>query len=389
MSLKICFLSFAHVFYDTRILHKECRSLAEAGFEVVHIAPDQDPNHNHTIHGVQIELYTQRSGLLGRLIKFIDLYLRAIHLDADCYHCNEIESWIVGLLIKLFHQDKRIIFDVHEHYPSRFDEPHIPKGLGLIGKPIIHLLFRVLPKWTDYIIFAKRSVVSDFRGIKDKHDFIFNYGPLWLSSRLSKDVAPIIRQETGKGNKVAIHIGGFSRARGWPQLLKSLTMMKYCHLEIFCFGYVHEGEDELMADAQNLGVAHRIHLKQPIPYEQMFDYLLCADIGLMLYQPGIQNHVFAFPMKMYDYMLAGLPVIGPDFAIEVEPVVRQEKCGLLVNTADSRQIAESLDWLCEYSDLAKEMGKRGKQAIIDRYNWENEAKKLIEIYTKFNAPYIG
>lgn len=384
MSLKICFLSFTHVFYDNRILYKECRSLAEAGFKVVHIAPDRDPNHNHPIHGVQIELYPQRNGILGRLIKFIDLYRRAIHLDADCYHCNEIESWIVGLLIKLFHRDKRIIFDVHEHYPSRFDEPHMPKGLGLIGKPIVHLLFRVLPRWTDYIIFAKRSVVSDFRGIEGKHNFIFNYGPLWLSSRLSKDITPIIRQELRK-SKVAIHIGGFSRTRGWPQLLKSLTMMEYRHLEIVCFGHVHEGEDELMAEAQYLGVAHRIHLKQRIPYEQMFDYLRCADIGLMLYQPGIQNHIFAFPMKMYDYMLAGLPVIGPDFAIEVEPVVRQEKCGLLVNTGDSKKIAEALDWLCAHPDLAMQMGQRGREAVIRQYNWEKEAAKLIKIYSEIGS----
>lgn len=384
MSLKICFLSFTHDFFDTRILHKECRSLVKAGFEVVHIAPDTNLNHNHMTHGVQIELYPQRNGILGRLIKFIDLYRRAVHLDADCYHCNEIESWIVGLLIKLFHQSKRIIFDVHEHYPSRFDEPHIPKGLGLIGKPIVHLLFRVLPRWTDYIIFAKRSVVSDFRSIEDKHSFIFNYGPLWLNSRLLSDVAPIIRKELEKG-KVAIQIGEFTRTRGWPQILKALTMMEYRYLEIFCFGPIREGEDELMAEAQRHGVAHRIHLKPLIPYEQMFDYLLCADIGVMLYQPDIQNHIFAFPMKMYDYMLAGLPVIGPDFAIEVEPVVRQEQCGLLVNTADPGQIAEALDWLCENPNLSREMGQRGRQAVIRQYNWEMEAVKLIKIYSEIGS----
>ena len=388
MPLKICFLSFTHVFYDTRILHKECRSLVEAGFEVLHIAPDRDPNHNHLTHSVQIELYPQRHGILGRLIKLVDLYRRAIHLDSDCYHCNEIESWIVGLLIKLFHQDKRIIFDVHEHYPSRFDEPHIPKGIGIIGKPVVHLLFRVLPRWTDYIIFAKYSIKADFRGIENKHSFIFNYSPIWLNSRLSEDISPTIRQDLGKG-KVAIHIGGFSRARGWAQLLKALTLMKYHQLEIFCFGEVQEGEKVLLTEAKRLGVDYRIHLRKPIPYEQMFDYLLCADIGLMLYQPGIKNHIFAFPMKMYDYMLSGLPFIGPDFAIEVEPVVHQEKCGLLVNTADPEQIAEALDWLCENPNLAREMGKRGRQAIIDRYNWEREAKKLIEIYTNFNTAYTG
>jgi len=382
MSLKICFLSYTHPCYDTRILHKEAKSLSEAGFDVVHLCPGGDNNYYQ--HGVHIVMYSPSTGMLGRFSKLFRLYKLAVETNADCYHCNEVESWIIGSFIKLFHRGKRVIFDVHEHYPSRFREPHFPKWLKWVGEPAIRLLFLILTPWTDHLIFAKRSVAPDFHGDRHKHSFIFNYGLLWLQSGRPKDAIYSVQKEFA-GRCIAIHVGGFSRARGWPQLLQSLALMKCQQVEVVCFGNIHEGRKVLLTEAEQLGVADRIHIKERVSYEQMFDYLLCADIGLMLYQPGIMNHVYAFPMKMYDYMLAGLPVIGPDFAIEVEPVVRQEKCGLLVNTAVPGQIAEALDWLCENPNLSREMGQRGCQAVIRQYNWEMEAVKLIKIYSEIGS----
>ena len=78
-------------------------------------------------------------------------------------------------------------------------------------------------------------------------------------------------------------------------------------------------------------------------------------------------------------------MIGPDFAIEVEPVVRQQKCGLLTNTGDAAEIAKALDWLCENPNLSREMGQRGRQAVIRQYNWEMEAVKLIKIYSEIGS----
>jgi glycosyltransferase involved in cell wall biosynthesis len=243
-------------------------------------------------------------------------------------------------------------------------------------------MFKLLPCWTDHLIFAKRSIAPDFSGNTQKQSFIFNYSPLWLSGRDREEVDSSIRSQF-EGKVVALHIGGFSRTRGWPQMLDALALMQNKELVILCFGKVDEGEGAFLGKAREVGVEHRVHLRSPIPYEQVFDYLLCADIGLMLYQPGIQNHIFAFPMKMYDYMLARLPFVGPNFSIEVIPVVEEETCGLLVNTGSAEEIATALDWLCDNLDEAKEMGCRGRRAAITKYNWESEAEKFIQIYKGF------
>lgn len=82
-------------------------------------------------------------------------------------------------------------------------------------------------------------------------------------------------------------------------------------------------------------------------------------------------------------MLAKLPVIAPDFAVEVEPVIRETGCGLSINTANPYQLAVALDWYCKNPEIAITMGERGRQAVFDKYNWESEKQKLISIYQGF------
>lgn len=375
---RVCFLSYTHPYYDTRILHREAHSLAANDYDVFHVAPSAE-NGNLTVENVKIVLYSTRPGWFGRIRRFFTLYRRGVELNADIYHCNEIASWLVGCAIKLFHRQKRVIFDVHEHYPSRFEEPRFPVFLKWLGKPLIHTLYWILTPWTDHLIFAKRSVAPDFPFSSGKSTYVFNYGIIQKGQKTLQDVDSSVRDEFAN-LKTAIHVGSFSRTRGWPQLLLAMSIMRNKDLHLFCYDRVIEGEDTFLSEAHRLGVQDRIHLHKRLPFDEMFDRLLCADIGLMLYQPGILNHVYAFPMKMYDYMLAGLTFLAPRFAVEVAPVVQESECGLLVDTSNPEEIAQALDWLCEHPELATTMGQRGRQAIFSKYNWDTEAEKLLGLY---------
>ena len=377
-SYRVCFLSFTHPSFDTRILHKEARSLAEAGFDVSHVAPAQPGEVDRMENGVRVHVYPRWRG--GRLTRFIQLYRIAAREDADCYHCNEVESWLVGMAFKLFHPRRRIVFDVHEHYPSRFYEPHFPRWIGPIGEPMIRRLFRWLGPRTDHLVFAKRSVAPDFPPDPARQSFIFNYAPLRFRGRRREDVPAEVRRPF-EGRPTAVHIGDLSRARGWPQLVEALALMKNRDMRALCLGGVAEGEAALMEEARRLGVADRVEIRPRVPYDQVFDYLLCAQVGLMLYQPGILNHVYAFPMKLYDYMLAGIPVIGPEFAVEVAPVIDEERCGWVIDTSSASQLAEALDRVCEQPGSAREAGDRGREAALRRYNWDAEGEKLVTIYS--------
>jgi glycosyltransferase involved in cell wall biosynthesis len=100
--------------------------------------------------------------------------------------------------------------------------------------------------------------------------------------------------------------------------------------------------------------------------------------GLVTLYPTA-SYVEALPVKMFEYMNAGIPVISSDFKILTE-IVKNVGCGLCVNPKDPIEIAKAIDCLVENSVEAKEMGLRGKSAIDEVYNWDNEENKLIEFY---------
>jgi glycosyltransferase involved in cell wall biosynthesis len=382
--MKVCFLSATHPFDDTRILHKEAHALAEAGYSVSHLAPTQadtdEVREPFLVGRVTVELYPGG----GRLRRLSRLFRLARRHRGDCYHCNEVESWLLGLLLKILRPSTKVVFDIHEHYPSRFAEPHIPRALRWIGPPIMRAILKTLPWFTDYVILAKRSVLADLPASYHRHDYIFNYGVMRIDVRPRERVPEAIRAQFGSGFTAA-HVGGFSRARGWPQLLEALARTRH-DVRALCLGKVAEGVETLMTEARRLRVDSRITIKERVPYDQMFDYLSMSDVGLMLYQPGIMNHVFAFPMKLYDYMWAGLPCIGPSFAVEAEPVMRSERCGICIDTADPRELAQALDRLAWDRQEAREMGARGRDAVRACYNWEAQAHRLVEIYNELLGP---
>jgi glycosyltransferase involved in cell wall biosynthesis len=86
--------------------------------------------------------------------------------------------------------------------------------------------------------------------------------------------------------------------------------------------------------------------------------------------------------KLFEYMLADLPVICTDFILWKE-VVEKNNCGICVNPRNVTEIAKAIQYLIENPDIAKKMGENGRKIVIEKYNWKEEEKKLLEIYKSF------
>jgi glycosyltransferase involved in cell wall biosynthesis len=100
--------------------------------------------------------------------------------------------------------------------------------------------------------------------------------------------------------------------------------------------------------------------------------------GLVLLHPTI-NYIDALPIKMFEYMSAKIPVIASNFPLWKE-IVEGAECGICVDPLNPEEIAEAIQFIVEHSAEAEQMGKNGRKAVEERYNWCMEEKKLLLLY---------
>jgi len=85
------------------------------------------------------------------------------------------------------------------------------------------------------------------------------------------------------------------------------------------------------------------------------------------------------PNKIFEYMIAGLPVIASNFPLWKE-IVEGNNCGICVNPLDPKEIANAIKYLIDHPDEARAMGENGRRSVLEKYNWEKESEKLIRLY---------
>ena len=364
-----------HPAFDKRVFDKEAISLIKAGHEITHLCPGDFRNGSYS--GVNVICYKQPLSIKHRCLQLFSLYKKANCVDADVYHCNEVDSWVVGVALKIF-KSKKCVFDVHEDYPSTFAESRFHTLLQPCVKFSIRLLLRLLIPFTDRIVLAKSSVSIDYPIHRSKKILVRNFTPKHFNTAN-------LPSTTKYDDEVftLIHLGLFNKNRGWPQVLEALSLMKNKNIVLKTIGVFDDGsEDEFRHKVAHYRLQSRVKHLDWMPFKEAYEHMLKSHIGIVAFQPGIQNHVFAMPHKMFDYMSAGLAVLCPGFAVEVAPIIKKTNSGLLINSADPQDIANKLDALLDAPKNLKIMGLNGVKAVDEHYNWEAEAKVLIKMYEK-------
>jgi len=362
--IKITHLTSAHPRYDTRIFIKECSSLAEVEeYRVSLVVADGLGDEEKS--GVAIFDMGKIEGRINRIFKTSKKVLeKAIELDSDIYHLHDPELMPVGLKLKKL--GKKVIFDAHEDLPKQLlSKPYLHT---LVKKPlsvVVGLYERYACKNFDYVLAATPYIRDKFLGFTQSID-VNNYP---IIEELASDIAWAERK-----NQVC-YVGVIAKIRG---NLENVQAMGYVDekTSFKLAGMTYEGGffAELEAD-DNWG---RVNFVGKLGRVGVRELLEESKMGLVTLHPTI-NYKDALPVKMFEYMLAGIPVIASDFQI-LKDIVNEEKCGLCVNPLDAKDIGEAIEYLASHDEEAKEMGIRGKEAVLLKYNWEIEKKKLLEVY---------
>jgi len=115
-----------------------------------------------------------------------------------------------------------------------------------------------------------------------------------------------------------------------------------------------------------------------IPYDEAPRYVASADVGLCIYEQIAYYPRFYFsPLKLFDYMASGLPVLGTDVG-QIRRVIEENGNGILAGNS-VEDIVSGLLRLKQDERERREMGARGREAVRARYNWGSIASRTEEI----------
>ena len=362
----ICHLSSCHHPFDIRIFKKECSSLAEGGYRVNLVVPH---DHNQSVDGIQIWAMQKPKNRIERfLFSTWRIFHTALETSSTIYHFHDPDLIPVGLLLKAV--GKKVIYDVHEDVPKDIlDKEYLPK----FSRPVISEIARWVEKIGasafDGIVAATQSISRNFPA---KKTVLVQNFPM-LSDFSSQGPSPYSDRPY-----VIAYVGGITKIRGIRQMIQAMEFLpEEYNAKLLLAGQFESPEVE--AEMRNLPGWRHVDFRGWQSRDQVAELLLQeARLGIVVFHP-IANHVEATPNKIFEYMAAGLPVVASNFDLW-RGFFEKENCGVVVDPMNPKAIAEAIRWIFESQTEAEEMGKRGKEAVWNMYNWGSEAKKLLHLY---------
>lgn len=369
---KVCYFT-TKVSTDIRIFEKECSSLAKAGYFVYLISPNAitEVRNGVNITGVK---FLHKSTFARLFILPYKLYQKAVSLNADIYHFNEPSALHFGLLLKL--KKKKVIFDSFEDHPTLILEH---KKLPLFVMKLISTLYE---KYEYFICRYFDAIISCYHWTQERLERACSNNALIFNFPIIKAEQQKVVQKTDVDEKSICYAGLFSEMWNIENILTALS-----EVENVRFNLAGNGSEQIINQYKLNKGWSKVNYFGKLNYSEVFDKVFAKSaVGMALldYIPLCKGNIGNMSNnKLFEYMAAGLPVICTDFVLWKE-VVEGNSCGICVNSRDNSAIVSAINYLLNNPEIAYSMGKNGRKSVEVKYNWSNEEKKLLKIYSNLN-----
>jgi glycosyltransferase involved in cell wall biosynthesis len=364
--MRVVHFSTLHAARDVRIFLKECRTLAAAGHEVHLLAGDEPPA---TVDGVHLAP-VRRPGTRFRPARIVArlhaVFCQAAALRADVYHFHDPELIPVGLMLRRRCPGARIVYDVHEDSPREVRALHLERPLrGLTLSWSWSLLESLARQAFDAFVCATDAIARKFPSRRTVlvRNFPQPEELLGLEAAVRATPAQVV------------YLGSIAHLRGARTMIEAVGLLPAslpARLQLAGTIYPPPLAGELRA----LPGWQRVDFHGVVDRAGVCRLLGRARAGLLVLPP-LRIFRESLPVKLFEYMVAGLPVVASDF-----PLWRQilGEGGLYVDPQRPAAIAAALRHLLEHPAEAAERGRLGREAVLSRYHWGTEEQKLLTLY---------
>jgi glycosyltransferase involved in cell wall biosynthesis len=398
--ITICMLALRPVREDGRAL-RTALALAQAGFAVSIIDIEHDPSRTSENHlgaipdkyvvvpaDVQQEniaikhLFMARrftrhyaptqylSWLCFKGLRIIKAVLPLLRTPADIYHASDITALPACCAAAILRR-KPLVFDPYE---LPLVQPQVTR-FRLLHALSICLLRVMLRRCSGLILTSPAFVPLFHKRYGGPTPVVVRNIPLYQPPVTSDH----LRQHLGLSldTRIALYQGIIHPERGLDVIIHAA---KFLDPEIVMVMKAW-GEDQIKLEEliAHKGVHDRVKIIPPVPFEESHAWTASADLGLVIYRPGSISVQHSLPNKVFEYLMAGVPVLTSSLDA-VEEIVRTYDVGRVLTSLEPEVIGRTISEMLADPIELERMSANALQASKSELRWDMEQKRLLALY---------
>lgn len=180
-------------------------------------------------------------------------------------------------------------------------------------------------------------------------------------------------------NPILFYAGGIAEHRGLQFVVRALPELIKVHptIKLWLLGDGNY-KAQLESMSEDFGVSSHVTFFGQVPYKVVLEKLNQSTIALIPHVKS-EHTDSTIPHKLFQYMYAGKPVVASN-CTPIERIVNSSNAGAIYlwNSSD--------DFGVKTSKLIGALGRfepnKVRQQIVQKYNWDQEALKLNQIYSQ-------
>ena len=266
---------------------------------------------------------------------------------------------------------KKVIFDSHENTAdSIYEKTYLPLAVRAVVSKAYARYEAHACRMMDAVITVTPTQTAYYKSINPMTTELSNY--------------PVFTEQYERPafqERALVFAGGISEQWNHHLVISALEKIPQSKYVLCGSG------NQYLEGLKRLPGWDKVDYKGKVPHEQVKKILSQCAIGVALLRPGRNTAGNIGTMgntKIFEEMMAGLPVICTDFELW-RLFVDEYQCGICVDPENEDAIAAAVRYLFDHPDEARSMGENGRRAVQERYNWAHEEKKLLELYRCMQA----
>jgi len=388
--IKVCMHVLGTAPTDVRVM-RAATALVKAGYAVSVVDIEDERNHQseEDIRGVSMKhVVVSRSFLSTRfdkrtLVRLAQLFvrgtLRVIQTPADIYHAHDVSA-LPACFVAASLRRKPIIFEAHEM--PLFERPL--SDLGRVRRWLRRLLgvllAHIVPRCAG-IITVSPPIVEEIRSRYGVPEVTLirsvpEYRAVSKSDRLRQYLG--LKPEV----RIALYQGYLQPNRGLDRLVRAAAFLAQDIVIIMMGKNTGTTQAQLEALIASEGAADRVKILPPVPYAELLDWTASADIGLNVASPDYSLNVRYFlPNKLFEYLMAGLPVLTSPLEAMVD-VIKTYDVGQVLPSLAPADIGEAINRMLADPTALAHQRSNALEAARNEFNWEKEGSRLVRLYQR-------